>query len=219
MPTCELVPIDKEHPDEITLQRAASLLRKGGVVVYPADTVYSLAVNAFDDEAVQKIYEIKGREAGKPIHVLAKDLSMIHDLVKVDETADRFLTRFFPGFLNLVLKDKGKVSRSLVSASGTLGVRIPDFAVTRLLSSLSDLPYTGTSANPSGGKSPYSVDTLFSQFSPEKVSLIDLVLDAGTLPKILPSTILDLTKRPPHLVREGPISRQELENFLGDQII
>src|SRR3989338_4043245 len=86
-------------PEEGILKKASEIIRQGGVVVYPADTVYSLAANALDDGAVAKIFEIKGREKGKPIHVLVKDLKMIGDLVEVSPLAQKAINHFYPGYL------------------------------------------------------------------------------------------------------------------------
>lgn len=211
----EIVKASKDNPEPDLIERASQILLAGGLIIYPSDTVYSLAANALLDEPVRRIFEVKGREEGKPIHVLVKDLEMINDLVVVNNLALKLIKEFYPGFLNLVLKDKGKASRLLTAQTGTLGVRIPNFKLTQMLSEQSGIPYTGTSANPSGGKSPYSVAEVLNQFSPEKLALVDLILDAGVLAQRLPSTVLDLTKAVPRLVREGPVSRQRLEDFLG----
>ena len=215
----KIIQISKNVPEPPIIARASQILLSGGVVVYPSDTVYSLAANALDDRAVAKIFKIKGREKGKPIHVLVRDMAMIRELVEVTKMAENLIQKFYPGFLNIVLKSRGRVSPLLTAGTGTLGVRIPNFEVTRQLALQSNLPYTGTSANPSGGQSPHSLSQLFSQFSAESLALIDLILDAGDLPPVSPSTVLDLSQDPPKMVRDGPVSRQELEEFLGMTIL
>lgn len=198
-------------PNRSSILKAAEMLKSGGVIVYPTDTAYGLGANALSEEAVRKAFEVKGRDYSKPIHVVVKDLEMAQKFVEVNEIAEKLATYFLPGPLTLILPKKKIVPDLLTANLPTLGIRIPNCEVTKALSCLVDFPYTTTSANLSGNPASYSIEEVLTQLDPKK---IDLVLDAGVLPKILPSTLLDLTCTPPKILREGPVSREEIEKVL-----
>lgn len=203
----EIIKIDLDNPDQKVIKKAAGILRRGGIVVYPTDTAYGLGVNALEEKAVKKVYEIKGRNFSKPTHVIVRDWKMIEELCFVNDAAKKLYEYFFPGPLTIILLKKKIVPDILTAGLPTLGIRIPNNQVTNLLSNQLTIPYTTPSANQEGGKTPYSIDEVKKELDIQK---IDLVLDAGQLPSTPPSTIVDLTTTPIKIIREGPISKEKI---------
>jgi L-threonylcarbamoyladenylate synthase len=207
----QIVSIDIKNPDLNIIKHASEVLSSGGCVVYPTDTAYGLGVNALKEEAIKKLYEIKGRDFSKPTHVVVKDWQMIEELTYTNEKAKRLFDTFLPGPLTMILPKKPHVSNVLTANGPTLGVRLPNSLITQSLSDLITFPYTTPSANRSGEPTPYSVEEVKKVLDIEKV---DLILDAGPLPRIAPSTVIDLTQDEFQILREGPITREEIEKAL-----
>lgn len=205
------IKIDIKNPDIKVIKKAAEILHVGGIVVYPTDTSYGLGVNALDKKAVKKLYEFKGRNFSKPTHVVVRDWEMIEHLCLVNDAAKKLYGKFLPGPLTIILPKKNIVPDILTAGLNTVGVRIPDNSITQLLSESVSFPYTTPSANKSDGVTPYSIEDVKKEL---KTSKIDLILDAGKLPPTLPSTIVDLSTTQPKILREGPISKKNLEEFL-----
>lgn len=197
-----IVRIDKNNPDPKTLVQAAETLISGGLLVYPTDTAYGLGVDATNDNAIKKLYELKGRAFSKPTHVVVRDWKMVTNLTQPGTLAKALFTKHLPGPLTIVIAKKKDVSDVLTAGRPTLGIRIPNSPITQKLSKLVDFPYTTTSANRSSEATPYSLPELNKVLD---LSKIDLVLDAGPLPKTPPSTIVDTTTEPPTVIRNGPI--------------
>lgn len=217
--------VNPQSPDLKLIAQAAKVMKNGGLVVCPTDTVYIFAVDTTNEEAIRKVYEIKGREFNKPIHVVVRDWGMVESLCKTNEVAKKLNDNFLPGPLTIVLPKKPAVSNLLTANLHTLGIRIPNHSVARLLSSLVAFPYTATSANKSGGPDTYSVNEILEHLEEKDSKLIGLILDAGKLPKVLPSTIVDCTLRlrsgqaaPPKILRSGPITQSQVESVLGMKI-
>lgn len=204
-----IINIDSKNPDNEAILNAAAVLKNGGILVYPTDTAYGIGVNAIDKKAIRKLYEIKGRDFTKPTHIVVKDWEMVNKIAKVNEYAKKLYSRFLPGPLTIILPKKETIPNMLTANLPTIGIRIPDSLVTKSISNLVDFPYTTPSANRSGLSTPYSIKEVSKVLDLEKV---DLVLDAGTLPKTKPSTIVDATAFPLKILREGPVSRKDLKN-------
>lgn len=184
----------------------------GGLIIYPTDTAYGLGANALDEIAVKKVYDVKGRDFSKPTHVVVSDWKMTNQLTFTNKAAKLLYEEFLPGPLTIVLLKKKIVPDILTAGLPTIGVRIPHNLITQSLNRLINFPYTTPSANKSGGKTPYSIEEVTKELELEK---IDLILDAGKLPAVLPSTMVDLSVSPPKLFREGQIKKVELEKILG----
>jgi L-threonylcarbamoyladenylate synthase len=189
--------------------RAAGVLRRGGVVVYPTDTLYGLAVDAFSDEAVAKIHEIKGREPGKPIHCVVADLAMAEEYAEINDAARKLAEKFLPGALTLVLKKKLGVNGGIAHGMDTIGIRIPDDEFCIELARAFGRPYTATSANLAGMAPERSVEKILEQFG-DKATKIDLSVNAGLLPERAPSTVVTVVSGLPSVLREGAISSQAI---------
>jgi len=192
---------------------ASDVLRKGGVVVFPTDTAYGLGVDATNDAAVERLYELKGRERGKPIHVVVSDLEMAERYVAIDKNARLLAKTFLPGAITLILRNKDGVSRNIVSDRNTLGIRIPDNVFARALVASARVPVTATSANKSDDPAPYSIEEVKKSFGKD-FKKIDLAVDAGVLPRTKPSTLVDLTTKEVQILRDGPIGREEILKVL-----
>ncbi|MGE5072285.1 MAG: L-threonylcarbamoyladenylate synthase [Anaerolineae bacterium] len=193
-----------DAPDAI--DSAVRVLRAGGLVAFPTDTVYGVGALAFDDNAVRSIYEAKGRSEEKAIPILLADPD---DLEKVAEdlpdAARRLAARFWPGPLTLVVPKQASLPPA-VSASETVGVRIPDHPVARSLLRAAG-PMAVTSANRSGEPSPRTAEDVLVQLD----GRIDMILDGGTTPGGTASTVLDCTRPQPVVLRNGPVSQEEID--------
>ena len=198
-------------PDAATLERAAELLRHGGLVAYPTDTVYGLAADPRNDEAVRKLFEAKGREPEQSVPLLfASPQDLAYVVADVPDVALGLLREFWPGPLTIVLP-KAQRFRSRAVVGETVAVRVPDHPVPRELVRLLGAPITGTSANVSGEPEPVTADDVRAQLG----DAVDLVIDGGRCAGGRPSTVVDCTVSPPRIVREGAISREELVRAAG----
>jgi len=201
----EIFPAAERH----SIEHALELLRSGGLVAFPTDTVYGVGALAFDGLAVESIYTAKDRPAEKAIPVLIGDLD---DLAKVSldvpEIALRLAVRFWPGPLTLVVPKHPDLPE-IVSAAPTVGVRVPDHPVARALLRAAG-PMAVTSANLSGQPSPSTAQEVFAQLG----GRIALILDGGKTPGGLPSTVVNCAGAEPQILREGPISGEEIFTIL-----
>lgn len=195
---------------------ASAVLQAGGVVLYPTDTTYALGVNALDPGAVNRVFQLKGRDYGKPIHVIVRDIEQASRYVTIFPTARRIADQFLPGALTLVLglNDDSKIPPLLVAGAGTLGIRIPHHPVCMALSEAVDFPITTTSANRSGLPNAYQVDTIRQQLGSD-FDLIDLVLDVGELTSDGVSTVIAMEDDDVKLIREGAVPFARIANSLA----
>src|SRR6266513_5575958 len=181
-------------PTKAGLMRAAKMLRSGGVIAFPTDTVYGLGVSADDELAAKRIYQIKGRPPGMPLILMVAAESQLEGLVHVDSRAEAMMRRWWPGPLTLVLHAIG---------GGTLGVRIPKHKVALDLLRHAG-PLMTTSANRHGAEPAMDADEAGA------LSGVMAVVDGGAAPGGTASTVLDLTGPEPHVLRDGAIPTQEL---------
>lgn len=152
------------------------------------------------------MYEAKGRDFSKPTHVVIRNWEMLEAIAEPNAQARKLYDSFLPGPLTIILKKKPSVPDLLTAGLPTIGVRIPDSPVTQALSKAVDFPYTTPSANLSGGPTPYSAHGAVRQIGQS----VDLVLDAGELPPVPPSTLVDTTQSPAKILRQGPISEEQI---------
>ena len=193
------------------MARAVEVLRAGGVVAIPTDTLYGLAASAFDADAVQKIFEIKGRDRGIALPLLLGDKEDVSLYASpVPAAAWRLIERFWPGPLTIVLPRTDRVPEDVTGGRSTVALRVPDHPVPRLLARRLGTPITGTSANLSGAEPARSAAGVARQLG----VMLDMVFDGGTLPESTPSTIVDLAVSPPRVVRSGAISEHELAGVI-----
>lgn len=173
-----------------------------GVVAYPTDTLYGLAVDPRNARAIERLFAVKARASDQPIPLIAADLSQVEGQVgRLNETARRLAARFWPGPLTLVVEASPQISPLVHRATGSVAVRVPDHAVARALARRCGCPVTSTSANLSGEPAPDAAGTI----APLVRERIDVLLDAGATAGGLPSTIVRVTGEVPILVRAGVV--------------
>ena len=194
-------------PDAVV--KAAVVLRAGGVILYPTDTLYGLGVDALSDDAVAKVRELKGRDARKPIHAIVADMEMASKYGEVHEVALALARAYLPGPLSLILKKKPEIETGIAQGIDTFCIRIPVNRFCMNLARAFGKPYTTTSANQSGEVPARTVEGILAQLG-DSASLIDLVIDAGELPERSPSTIVDVSSGKIEVVREGAIPSAEI---------
>ena len=199
--------------DKNSVEIAVEVLRAGGVVLYPTDTLYALGVDALSDEAVAKVFAIKGRGERKFISAVFSDMAMVERYAEVNDAAKRLAEKFLPGPLTLVLKKKAGIETGIARDMGTIGIRIPNHPFCLALAKEFGKPITATSANISGEETKNSVDEIVKQLG-SAAEHIDLAIDAGELPPSLPSTVLDLSGAEPKILREGVILSEKIKEAL-----
>ena len=190
--------------DPEAVARAVAVLRSGGVILYPTDTLYGLGADALSDDAVAVVQAIKGRDAQKPIHAIVADIEMASKYGEINEIAFALACAYLPGPLSLILKKKEGIDTGIGKGMDTFGVRIPDNRFCMELVREFGSAVTTTSANLSGSATGRSVEDILAQFG-DKAQAIDLVIDAGELPERLPSTVVDVSSGVAKVLREGAI--------------
>ena len=181
------------------LNKAAGIIKNGGLVAVPTETVYGLAGNGLDKNAVDKIYEVKGRPRIKPLSLMVPGEESIKNYCNdIPEAAYTLAGEFWPGPLTIVLNAKTDLISDIVLAGGnTVGLRCPDSTKTLELLKLAGVPFAAPSANPSDSKSPVTAEDVLSYFSGK----IDAVIDGGECREGFESTIIDLSKTPYRILR------------------
>jgi L-threonylcarbamoyladenylate synthase len=189
------------------LEEGVSILKKGGVIAYPTDTVYGLGADAFNSAAVERIYEIKDRSESNPFPLLIADVKQLAALAEPIPELARFLARqFWPGGVTLVLSKKDTVPAYLASGP-TIAVRVPDHPTCLALLQHLAGPLIGTSANVSGQPAALTADEVRQQLGDR----VDLVIDGGRCPGGKESTVVDTTREPPAVLRQGIVPSREID--------
>lgn len=204
--------VDPDHPADEPLLRAAELLRRGGLVAFPTETVYGLGANALDADAVARIFPAKGRPAHNPVIVHLASAEDARRLVSAwPRSADLLAERFWPGPLTLVLPRAPGVPDVVTAGGPTVAVRVPAHPVALALLRAAQLPVAAPSANRSTRLSPTRAEHVRRDLD----GRVDLILDGGPTTGGIESTVLDLTARPPRLLRPGLVDLPSLEAVLG----
>lgn len=197
----EIITVSLNRPQAGAIKRALDVLMAGGVVAYPTDTAYGLAVDATNEEAIGKIFVMKKR-AQKPLPVIVDSEKMVHRYATVDEQAAKYLAKYWPGPVTFVLPCRQALPTSLTLVLQTLAIRMVDVPIARAIVRGLGKPITCTSANLSGKGVLYSGQEVVRHFQQHTVQP-DLVLDAGDIPENPPTTIVDLSVSPPVILRQG----------------
>ena len=215
------------------LPEIAKIIKNGGLVLFPSDTVYILAVDPINPNAVKKLLSFKNRWVGKAISIAVCDTKMAEKYVKLSTSTQKLYKKLLPGPFTIVTNGLHKVAPGIEAENSTLGIRIPNSKYILKLIKYLNLPITATSANLSGRSPHYSVASFLHTLSQKKKKLLDLIVDAGKLPKNLPSTVIDATESELKILRRGDLiasnstsllSTSEIEtgkiaNFLFQKII
>jgi L-threonylcarbamoyladenylate synthase len=187
------------------LEETARTIKNGGLVVYPSDTVYILAVDPTNEKAVKKLLGFKERWTGKAISIAVLNKKMAEEYVELSENGQNIYSNLLPGPFTIVSKGKHKTAKGIEAENGTLGIRIPDNKYINDLVKKLGKPITATSANLSGRTPNYSVKGFLKTLSKKKIEMIDLIVDAGKLPKNKPSTVIDATEPEIKILRRGDL--------------
>jgi L-threonylcarbamoyladenylate synthase len=205
----QVLKIDGQRPDESVIAEASSILGAGGVVAYPTETFYGLGADGHIEDAIKKIFVIKGRSFKNPISVIIGNATDVRGLVEeIPECALHLMEQFWPGALTIIFKASPDVSPLLTAGTGKIGIRLSSHPVAAALANRLGHPITATSANLSGKPECTSADEVIRGIGDQ----LDAVMDGGQTPGGLGSTIVDVTTDPPVILREGSIPKYKLAN-------
>jgi L-threonylcarbamoyladenylate synthase len=199
--------INPDNPGADMIQDAAAVIRKGGVIAFPTRCLYGMGADAFNPDAVGRIFKIKQRNAQNPILILIDDPIRLKSLVThISAAAKAIAERFWPGRVTLVFDAGAQVPEYLTAGTGKIGIRLAAHPVAAALAGAIQSPVTGTSANVSGCPGCHQIGDLRSEVAQQ----LDLILDAGPLEGGRGSTVVDVTEEVPRILREGVVSEKEI---------
>jgi L-threonylcarbamoyladenylate synthase len=200
----------------MNISRAIASLRSGNVIVFPTETVYGLGADALNHEAVEKVFQLKGRNPENPIPIIVADQAMLRGLIdKIPPIAEKLIERFWPGPLTLVLEARPHMPKQLLNSRGGVGVRISSQPLATQLAGELGRPLTATSANPSGKQAASTIEQAENYFAGE----IEIFLDGGELTAKIGSSVVEVIETRIKIIREGEISVSEIEATVGGKNI
>ena len=192
---------------KIDLIKPAQIIKQGGIVVFPTETVYGIGTNGLDEKAIEKLYKIKQRPINKPIILLVSDIKMIENLAKdITSIEYKIMKEFFPGPLTIILKKEKIVPNNLTANTDTIGIRIPDNEIARKLIEYSNVPIATTSANISDKPSGIEIKNIRKDFGDK----VDMYIDGGKSKLGIGSTIIKVKDGEPHILRHGSITKEQI---------
>ncbi len=208
-----IINVDIERPEKDKIRIAAEVIKNGGLVAFPTETVYGLGANALNSEAVARIFKAKNRPVDNPIIVHVADKEEVYKLTKgVPLIAEDLMDFFWPGPLTLILKKSEIVPYVTTGSLDTVAIRMPGHRISLALIKESGVPIAAPSANTAGKPSPTNAKHVIEDLGAK----VDMVLDGGPTIVGVESTVLDLTSFTPKILRPGGITSEELMDFLGD---
>lgn len=208
-----IVKIDSQNIDMDSICQAGQIIRQGGLVAFPTETVYGLGADALNAEASAKIYAAKGRPSDNPLIAHIADISMLHPLVKsIPPVAERLMDAFWPGPMTLIFEKSDLVPKGTTGGLDTVAVRFPDHAIAQALIKEAGTSIAAPSANLSGKPSP----TLGEHVIDDMDGRIDMIIDGGMVGMGLESTIIDVTANPPMILRPGFITEEMIREVIDD---
>ena len=190
--------------------RSAQILKQGGIIAYPTDTVYGIGTNAFNIEAVQRIYQIKERPVSSPLSIAVAGKAMAQHVAYLNEQALRLIAKFWPGALTIIVKKKAIIPPVVTGGTNLVGLRAPAHNVPLSILRYSQRPMISTSANKHGKPPCLDIECIRSNFG----NHIDMIIE-GKQGGNIPSTVINVTTYPPVIVRKGPITESMLEPILN----
>jgi len=193
------------------LAKAVAILKNGGVVAFPTDTIYGLGAPADNPAAVRRIFEVKERPLGQALPLLAADTAQATSVASVvPEAAKLLMARFWPGALTIVLPRAPWVPDVVTAGGPTVAVRVPNHPLTLSLIKAAGVPLVGTSANLHGCPNPVAAEDVRAQLG----SRVDFILDGGRTPGGIESTIVDMSISPPKILRQGAIVKEDISQVI-----
>ena len=213
METKRIVIEERNHIKDEELKEAAGILRSGGLVAFPTETVYGLGGNALDEDAARKIYAAKGRPSDNPLIAHVSCVEEVAPLVKeIPEAGRKLMEAFWPGPLTMIFPKSEKVPYGTTGGLDTVAIRMPDDPVANRLIALAGVPVAAPSANTSGRPSPTTADHVWQDMN----GRIDMIIDGGPVGIGVESTIVDVSSSVPAVLRPGAITMEMLEEVLGE---
>lgn len=207
-----LINIDKDNIDIKKLKHAAEILRAGGTVTFPTETVYGLGANALDINAVKKIFEAKGRPSDNPLIIHISNYEDLNELVlEIPKNAEKIINEFWPGPLTLIFNKSSIVPEIITGGLNTVAIRMPAHPIAKLLIELAKVPVAAPSANLSGKPSP----TKEKHVKDDLMGRVDAIVCGGDTAVGVESTVLDITSDIPMILRPGGVTKEELERIIG----
>lgn len=212
-PTTIIYDVDKKNPQAAIIQRAAEIIKEGGLVAFPTETVYGLGADAYNPMAVKRVFEVKKRPLSNPLIV---HIAEMKDLLKLGEDvgsdALALASKFWPGPLTLVVKKNPSLPDIVTSGGDTIAIRMPDNRIALSLIRTASTPIAAPSANRFGYPSP----TQAIHVAADLVGQIDLILDGGSTELGIESTVVDLTVKPPLILRQGAVSPKKIKTIIPE---
>ena len=208
----QILRVTPSAPDPVAIRQAAEIIRAGGLVAFPTETVYGLGANALDEQAVRRIYEAKGRPGNNPLIAHVPDAEVARGLARAwPPEAETLARRFWPGPLTLVLPKRSSIPDLVTAGLPAVAVRVPSHPVALALLRASQVPIAAPSANRFTELSPTTAEHVVKSLGDR----VDLILDGGPTSVGIESTVLDLTGPVPRLLRPGMVTLAELEHAIG----
>lgn len=206
----KVIKINPESPEEEKIMEAANIIRKGGLVAFPTETVYGLGADALNPDAVKSIFKAKGRPADNPLIIHVSNLEQMEQVAKLNKISLKLIEKFFPGPIALVMKKKKIVPYITSGGLDKIAVRMPDNRVALKLIETS-CPLAAPSANLSGKPSPTRAEHVIHDFNGK----IDMIIDAGETRTGLESTVIDTTEFPVKVLRPGPVTLEMIKEVVS----
>lgn len=202
-----IIKVNKSNPESQIIKKAGKIIKQKGVVIFPAQYFYGIAVNALDIDALQKVFDIKKRPLNNPLLALVKNRNQLENLVdSIPDIAEKIMERYWPGNVTIIFKAAKHVPDLITAKTSKIGLRMPWHPVAKAIVNEVDMPITGTSANISGQPASSSIHTI----DPLIIKAADMVLDAGELKTGLGSTVVDVTGNLLKIIRQGQIPKSEI---------
>ena len=205
----------KLNEDLNRIKEAAMSIREGNIVLFPTETVYGIGANALDENAVNKIFEAKGRASDNPLIVHICDISMLDNLVKeIGQVEQKLMDNFWPGPLTIIFNRKECIPNNVTAGLDTVGIRMPSNNVARKLIELAELPIAAPSANISGKPSGTKIEDIIDELDGK----VDYILDSGMVDIGVESTVVRVIDNKVHILRPGKITVEDIQN-LGIEVV
>ena len=211
----EIIKINKDNPEASLIRYAADQVRAGEVLGMPTDTFYGLAADPFNLRAVERVYEIKSRSRHKPLSLLIADVDQAEELAKpLPEEFYRLARKYWPGPLTIIVKAASRLPLKVTANTGNVALRVPSAKIPLAVVQAASIPITATSANLSGESECTTAEAVRDQLQ----GRISIIVDGGTSPREVASTIVDLTDEDARwqIMREGAIPAQEISEFFAE---
>lgn len=196
------------------LKEPAKVIRNGGIVIFPTETVYGIGTNGFDEKSIKKIYELKRRDSNKPISLLVSNMEMVEMVAKdISDLEYKLMRKFWPGPFTIILKKKSIVPDILTSNGDTVGVRMPSGEIAKKLIEYAEVPIAAPSANISGKPSGTDINDIMKDFEGK----VDCIIDNGISELGVASTIVKVVDNIPYVLREGIITKEQIEEVVNNK--